>query len=191
MSAGGHRASRGFFSFDSMSTGIRRYIEYRIQTVMAKPNEPVTSQSPSPSRSDLYISLAVVVGVLIVGFALLDVRQRDILAALKGATPIAQQRNGQPPAQVAAPNFTPPPMPTEISIADAAFKGPNGAKAVMVEFSDFECPFCGRYVRDTLPQLDHDYVATGKIKYVFKNYPLENLHPNAFVAAQAGECARL
>jgi protein-disulfide isomerase len=76
-----------------------------------------------------------------------------------------------------------------LDIADVPAKGPKDAKVVLVEFSDFQCPFCGRFSRDTIPQVQTDYVDTGKIKYVFADFPLETIHPYAFKAAEAASCA--
>ncbi|MEQ1898439.1 MAG: DsbA family protein [Vicinamibacterales bacterium] len=80
-------------------------------------------------------------------------------------------------------------LPAVLSIVDAATRGASDAGLVLVEFSDYECPFCGRYARDTFPQIDERYVKTGKLRYVFKNFPIEQLHPHALKAAQAAECA--
>jgi protein-disulfide isomerase len=82
-----------------------------------------------------------------------------------------------------------PARPDRISIASRPFRGNGSARIVMVEFSDYQCPYCGRFYRDTLPQVDKDYIQSGKIKYVFNNLPLDDLHPVAFKAAQAAECA--
>lgn len=62
------------------------------------------------------------------------------------------------------------------------------AKLVLVEFSDFQCPFCGRYSRDTFKELTRDFVERGLIDYVFRSFPLPS-HPSAAKAAQALECA--
>jgi protein-disulfide isomerase len=76
-----------------------------------------------------------------------------------------------------------------ISVQDAPFKGDKSAAVTMVEFSDYECPFCGRYFRDTLAEIERDYIKTGKIKYVFRDFPIESIHPKAFKAAAAAHCA--
>ena len=65
----------------------------------------------------------------------------------------------------------------------------DGARLVLVEFSDFQCPYCGRHVKQTMPQIERDYVATGKLRYVVRNLPLEQIHPDALRAAEAAECA--
>lgn len=59
----------------------------------------------------------------------------------------------------------------------------------LVEFTDFQCPFCGKYERETAPQLRKAFVETGRVKYVFFNFPLETIHANAFKASEAAECA--
>jgi protein-disulfide isomerase len=76
-----------------------------------------------------------------------------------------------------------------ISIEGEPFRGDKNAKLTLVEFSEFQCPFCGRHVRETVPQLDKEYVATGKVKYVFRDLPLESIHKNAFKASEAAHCA--
>jgi protein-disulfide isomerase len=58
----------------------------------------------------------------------------------------------------------------------------------VIEFSDYQCPFCGRYSKDTYAQIENDYVETGKIKYVFRDLPLP-FHNQAFKAAEAAHCA--
>src|SRR4029453_6325636 len=66
--------------------------------------------------------------------------------------------------------------------------GAPSAKVVMIEFSDYQCPFCGRYANETFAPLMAQYVNTGKIRYIFKNFPLEGIHPLAEKAAEAAEC---
>ena len=68
------------------------------------------------------------------------------------------------------------------------FMGNVDAPLVLVEFSDYECPFCARFFRDTMPKIKKDYVNTGKLKYVFKDFPL-SFHKKAFKAAEAAHCA--
>jgi len=75
-----------------------------------------------------------------------------------------------------------------ISIDKAASKGSQSAPVVMIVFSDFQCPFCGRFARDVLPDLERDYIATGRVLLAFRHLPLQN-HQYATGAAQAAECA--
>ena len=68
-------------------------------------------------------------------------------------------------------------------------KGNKDARFTIVEFSEYQCPFCSRHVKNTVPQLDKEYVQTGKVKYVFRDLPLESIHKNAFKASEAAHCA--
>ncbi len=76
-----------------------------------------------------------------------------------------------------------------ISIGDSPVMGNPNAPVTMIEFSDFQCPFCGEFFSQTLPDVEKRYIESGKVRLVFKNFPLENLHPNAMAAAIAAECA--
>jgi protein-disulfide isomerase len=64
--------------------------------------------------------------------------------------------------------------------------GPTNAPVTIVEFSDFQCPYC-RQAQGTLKQLMTAY--EGKIKLVFRDFPLRNIHPQAQKAAEAAQCA--
>jgi protein-disulfide isomerase len=87
-------------------------------------------------------------------------------------------------AQQAAPpqNFT-------LDLANNPFKGQKNAPLTLVEFTDYQCPFCSRHVRETYPQIERDYIATGKLKYVMLDMPLESIHKFAFKAAEAANCS--
>jgi len=96
-------------------------------------------------------------------------------------------------AAVGAPtNPTPTPIPepsnVQVSVDDDAVLGNKDAPVTMVEFSDYECPFCGRHFTETYPQIKKDYIDTGKAKLVFRDFPL-SFHQNAQKAAEAAECA--
>ena len=65
--------------------------------------------------------------------------------------------------------------------------GSADAPITIVEFSDFECPFCSRFAQETAPALRRQYGE--RIRWIFVNYPLRSIHPNAYEAALAGECA--
>ena len=83
----------------------------------------------------------------------------------------------------------PAPQNFVLDLGNHPFRGQPTAKLTMVEFSDFQCPFCGRHVRETDPQLVKEYVDTGKLKVVFMDFPLEAIHPFAFKAAETARCA--
>lgn len=76
-----------------------------------------------------------------------------------------------------------------VSIDDDYFKGRSTAALTLIEFSDFQCPFCARFYKETLPQIEREYVQTGKLKYVFRDFPIDSIHKEAFKAAEAANCA--
>ncbi len=76
-----------------------------------------------------------------------------------------------------------------VSIDDDPVKGNPDAPVTIIEFSDFQCPFCKRFFDQTLPLLEQDYIDTGKVKLVFRDFPIEKIHPNAVAAHMAAECA--
>jgi protein-disulfide isomerase len=67
-------------------------------------------------------------------------------------------------------------------------RGRAGAPVIIYEMSDFECPYCAQFWRETLPAIEHDYIATGKARLIFVNLPL-SIHPNAEPAAELAMCA--
>jgi len=66
--------------------------------------------------------------------------------------------------------------------------GSESAQLILVEFTDYQCPFCGRYARETYPQLREQYVDKGVIRYAVIDQPLP-MHPDAAKAAEASHCA--
>lgn len=68
-----------------------------------------------------------------------------------------------------------------------AFKGSTGAPLTITEFSDFQCPWCGRFFSEVLPNLEETYIRTGKVFFVYKDFTV--LGPESDAAAWAAECA--
>lgn len=77
----------------------------------------------------------------------------------------------------------------QVEVGDAPILGDKNAPVTIVEFSDYQCPFCRKFWTDTYPQLKKDYIDTGKVKLAFKDYPLD-FHAAAIPAAEAARCAR-
>lgn len=75
----------------------------------------------------------------------------------------------------------------KVDVGNAPTVGPKDAQITFVEFSDFQCPFCGR-AYPTINQLMKEY--EGKVQLVFKHFPLISIHPRAQKASEASECAR-
>lgn len=97
------------------------------------------------------------------------------------ATQTAPETLPQAPPQEAATK--------EVSIDDDAVLGDKNAPVTMIEFIDYECPFCKRFADETLPQIKSEYIDTGKVKLVMRDLPLA-FHQNAHKESQATECAR-
>ena len=76
-----------------------------------------------------------------------------------------------------------------LKASGAMVMGDAKARVAIIEFSDYQCPFCRRHFRNTMPKLIEEYVATGKVKYVLRDFPLGSIHPEAFAAAVAARCA--
>ncbi len=75
------------------------------------------------------------------------------------------------------------------NIDDAYSIGDPNAPVQIIEFTDFQCPFCSRYFSQSYNQIIEKYVDTGQVHYVFKDFPLVNIHPQAAKAAEAARCA--
>ncbi len=101
---------------------------------------------------------------------------------------IATGRFSVQPSNPTAGSSTPLP-PDPISIAGAEYEGSKTARVAMIEYSDFECPYCSVFANEVLPALERKYVIPGKVLFAFRNLPLERRHPDAFGAAEAAECA--
>ena len=95
---------------------------------------------------------------------------------------LARQQPPAPPAQR---------MPQTMTVkSDAIYVlGKSDAPLTMVEFTDYQCPFCGRFEATTFPEIKKNYIDTGKMRLIVRDLPLEGLHPFALKAAQAVHCA--
>jgi len=95
----------------------------------------------------------------------------------------------QSPQPTQNPNQPTAPKRIFVSLDDDPVKGEPNAPVTIVEFSDFQCPFCQRFFAQTLPLIEENYIKTGKVKLVYRDLPIESIHPNAFSAHMAAECA--
>jgi protein-disulfide isomerase len=88
-----------------------------------------------------------------------------------------------------APGGSPSPIGTEIDVSDSRLRGEPTAKLTLVEFSDYQCGFCARYMRQTYPQLEAEYIKTGKLRLMLVDMPIESIHKVAFKGAETARCA--
>ncbi len=135
--------------------------------------------------------------IVIIGSFVVGTLYGKVSVYEKGATPGSGTTAAQNQAvgnQQAAPQV----MPTEAPLSDeqwesvlenpVAEKGNKNANVTMVEFTDYQCPFCARYYTDSYRQILSEYVDTNKIRYILRDLPLA-FHPQAKPAALAARCA--
>src|SRR3989344_4508365 len=82
-----------------------------------------------------------------------------------------------------------PTGPVDVSAAGNPQLGKDDAPVTVIEFSDFQCPFCARFREETFYQIKTNYIDTGKVKFVYRDFPLSSIHPMAEKGAEAAECA--
>jgi protein-disulfide isomerase len=114
-------------------------------------------------------------------------------SALAGEMPVAAAPEAEQPQEgipfwATAEGWQPDPDRPGYNVAGDQYRGDVDAPLTVIEFSDFQCPFCQRHNADTQPILDEKYVDSGKVLWVYKHFPL-NIHPQAPAAGVAAECA--
>jgi protein-disulfide isomerase len=82
-----------------------------------------------------------------------------------------------------------PPANSKIELGTAPILGEKSAPVTIVEFTDYQCPFCQRFHLSTFPLLKRDYIDSGKVRFVSRDFPLTQIHRHAFRAALAARCA--
>ncbi len=78
--------------------------------------------------------------------------------------------------------------PVKVAIATGQAMGSASAPLVLIEFTDYQCPYCRNFAVSTFPALKTKYIDTGKVQFVSRDFPLD-FHPNAMIAAHAARCA--
>jgi len=147
-----------------------------------------TPPTPKTSRGLHGPSLGIGAGIAIVSiisaFYAINIMDTSPELQFEENSPTLTPRLTQQPTQ--------PPGPQIIQglLDDDPVKGNPDATVTIVEFSDFQCPFCKRFHQTTLPLILENYVDTGKVKFVYRDFPIASLHPNgAIPTALAAECA--
>jgi protein-disulfide isomerase len=105
-------------------------------------------------------------------------QQQLILDRLDEIKTLLKGNNGPPPVE----------PPLTMSMAGASFRGEAAAPVAIIEYGDFECPFCRRFQHTTYLQIHEAYIKTGKLRYYYRDMPLP-FHPQALPAARAAHCA--
>lgn len=142
-------------------------------------------------RSHFYSVLVVLAfGVgLLLGYVLWGRGTTPTMVAIPAAETPAAQPQQPPSGPIAEAPVTEQPQYVRYDIPTEGYpsRGPEDAPITIVEFSDFECPFCRRFFEQTYEPLLEAY--PGQIRFVYRNLPLTSIHPNALPAAVASLCA--
>lgn len=139
---------------------------------------PVPGNKLMPILVVLLVVAAFFIGSL---YTRVNLLEKNSVAETPGQV-AGTQGNNAAPAQ-------PTPGPVAVDVTNAPMLGSKDAKIALVEFTDYECPFCGRLFTDSFPQIKKDYIDTGKVKYYVRDFPLVSIHPNAQKSAEAASCA--
>jgi protein-disulfide isomerase len=114
----------------------------------------------------------------------------EILKELRAIRELLQKMATQPapqPAQVRPPS-PPPDAPAKLAQVTGYILGRPDAPLTMVEFTDLQCPYCNRFTTQTFDALKKDWIDTGRLRFVSRDFPLD-FHPQAHRAARASRCA--
>lgn len=148
--------------------------------------EDKTTQSKTQSLtlSDMPVPTAILLGSVVIAIAILV---SGGVIKVKGKN--EQVLSASSSAQVQPANNQAQDRIVTASVDDDPILGKKEAPVTIVEFSDYECPYCKRHFDQTHAALKSDYIDTGKVKLVYRDLPL-NFHQNANIEAQAADCAR-
>ena len=109
----------------------------------------------------------------------------DILQELKQIRQLLEKQQVQAQAPAAAPT----PQRVQVKLGKEFALGHADAPVTIVEFNDLQCPFCARFQASTFPEIKKNYIDTGKVRFINRDMPLDEIHPQAIRSAQAARCA--
>lgn len=150
----------------------------------AAPKPSAAKAEPAPLTSTHVAFLLGIVALTVIAIVLYSQeRSIDDLTQMVRGLSAEQQKLG---AQMSGKNgFT----PADIDVSGAPALGPATDVVTLIEFSDYECPFCIKHFTTTMPEIRAAYIDTGKIRYVFKDFPIDENHPMSIRAHEAAHCA--
>jgi len=153
---------------------------YAIMSIIVALAFPVAQQARAQGQNnDGQVQKPDDVSTLKEGLKVILAQQRQILDQLDELKHLLS---------VSAASPSHPPVPTTLNVHGELFRGNERAVVAIIEYSDFECPYCGKYERDTSPQILENYIKTGKVKLYYRDLTSPT-HPRAIPAARAARCA--
>ena len=155
---------------------------------MSENTSDPNSISKKPNSRPLIAGLvaAIAIAAFLGGYSL-GVNESPSISNEDIAQMILEMQEEEPKVQVQQAR---PDAPIFVSKDDDPMKGNPNAPLTIIEFSDFQCPFCNRFYQETLPLIEEHYINTGKVNFVYRDMPLA-IHDNAIPAHIAAECANV
>lgn len=139
-----------------------------------EPQTPLSTPAPAKAQSSLGVPIAIVVAGLLIALAIFFGGKQ----APGSNTQVANDRD----IEQDTPELNVAPV-----TADDHILGNPDAEIVIVEYSDYDCPFCKNF-HNTMNQIMGEYGPEGKVAWVYRHFPIKQLHPNAEKTAEASEC---
>lgn len=145
------------------------------------------------SPSFISVPTSIIIGSLIVAAAILissgvvDLKGGGLRGAARGGNVAGVTASTAPTVNPGGEENT---GPVTVSVDDDPVLGDKNAPVTLIEFSDYECPFCKRHFTQTHPEIVKNYIDSGKVKLVFRDLPLSFHDPMATTEAIAANCAR-
>jgi len=158
--------------------------EIKFEEKISEPTPPSQKTSRGLHGPSLGIGAGIAIVSIISAFLAVDIMDTSPELQFERNSPTLTPSPTQQPTQLLGPQLI------QGLLDDDPVKGNPDATVTIVEFSDFQCPFCKRFHETTLPLILENYVDTGKVKFVYRDFPIVGLHPNgAFPTALAAGCA--
>jgi protein-disulfide isomerase len=151
---------------------------------------PAAAVSPKPTQSSIVLGLVTIAATVALAIAVatwiadkrqIEKLQHDLAALRDAQQQLALETTGKKSGSGSVGQI--------IDVAKVPGRGRQDAVVTLVEFSDYECPFCIRHLQQTMPLIDKNYISSGKIRYVFRDFPIDTNHPQAIKAHEAARCA--
>ena len=134
-------------------------------------------QITSKKQGDRFLAISIVTAAVVIAGSLVYAT----VGRGTGSAPTTGTETQS--AATSTPGGTPPPLGSrDVILGDA------NASVTLIEYGDYQCPFCGRFFSQVEPQLRTDYINTGKVKMVYRNFQF--LGPESIAAGEAAECAK-
>jgi protein-disulfide isomerase len=138
--------------------------------------DPTSDSSKTVKRSPFYFAIMPLIFLAGLG-----------LGYLLWESPISGLSLSSKATEIQPTNTSQPVTRYDVPVGTSPYIGPEDAVITLIEFSDYQCTYCKQWFRDVYPQIMSAYA--GKIRFVYKDFPLSSIHTDAFPAAEAAYCA--